>query len=376
MRSLQLIIVLIGLFAIQPIKAASSELIPNEYFTVSMPFELEPNQTTETKISEQAETAMELLLMRLTGQARLVNSTLGQRYISQAKGWLANYNIKPRYEDGVVVGKNIQFNFDSARLKKAFAKQNIKMWPQGLRPKTLVMGVFIQQGRLQKLTSEILDYRIDVDFRSHPESLALPYTLPDNTNNWVFPVDPSQNRSVIQEQLLASGQQNLLSFKLTAKGSGQYELAWYLFNLSGVTLQQNSVAGGDRQTLFKQMFSEVMQTYVKLGAVKRVLKNHVLLNVNQIASGDLVNRLEEEIRAQQPLVRDVNLVLLKAGSVQFDIEYQGELLGLIGWLRNWPMVTYIGEAEQQVINVNVKPYLNTEIRSQLHGQTDVDETEQ
>jgi len=247
MRSLQLLIAFLGFCVFQAVYASSSTLIPNDYYSVTLPYELGAEQAMDAKLEEQAQVAMQTLLMRLTGQQRFVKSGLGQKYIAQAKGWLANYNIKPRYEDGVVIGKNIQFHFDVERLKKAFAKQHVKLWAVQQRPSTLVMGTFVQQGRLQKLTSELLDYRIDIDFRDHPENIRLPYFLPETTKNWVFPVDPAGNRAVIQENLLANEQQNLLSFKLIAKGNGLYELDWYLFNLSGVVLKSQSDSGQDRQ---------------------------------------------------------------------------------------------------------------------------------
>lgn len=358
MRSLKLLVVFFALLIVQPIKAASPNLIPAEFFNISVPFEANTKTTTEQRVKQVSQQAMELLLLRLTGQKRLTESPLGQRYISNANSWLANYNIKPRYEDGVIVGKNLQLQFDANRIKKSLTEQNVKLWASALRPKTMVMGVFVQQGRLQKLTDEKLNYRIDVDYRVHPTNLRLPFAVAETEKNWVFPVDPVNSRSTIQEVLLAAEQQNLLSFKMTSKANQSYELSWYLFNLAGSTLKQGLATGQDRQKLLKNMFVEMMQVYAKQTSAATVAKNQLLVNINQVSSGDLVNLLEAEIAAQQPLVRSARVVMLEAGRVQIQVEYQGDVQNMVNWLKNWRRVIFIGQPEENIVDVSVHSGLN------------------
>ena len=359
MRSLQLIFVLIATLVVHPIKASNSSLIPADYFNITLPYDLKQNQSTDLKVRQTASRAMELLLLRVTGQNRLLESSLGQRYVTQAKSWLANYNIKPRYADGVVVGKNIQLQFDAARLKKSLTDQHVKLWAAGQRPKTMVMGIFVQQGQLQKLTDEKLSYRIDVDCRRYPAHLKLPFSVAETEKNWVFPVEPSNNRSLIQEVLLASDNQNLLSFKMVSRANQQYELSWYLFNLSGSAIGQASVKGKNRQKLLRQMFVEAMQIYARQNSVVTVTKNQLLLNLNQVTSGDLVTYLENEIGQQQPLVQSANLVKLSSGTAQIQIEYQGEQESLLSWLSSWPRGEFRGESGENTFDIDITPELNT-----------------
>ena len=362
MRSFNLLFVIMSLFVVQQVQSADSAVMPESFFTVTLPYDsaLQPVQKGNSVVnndllSAQTQNGMQLLLMRLTGRPQLVASKMGQSYIKNAKNWLASYYIKPRVEDGVAVGKNIELHFDSNSLKKAFSEQHIKLWAVTQRPHTLVMGTFVQQGRLEKLNKEILDYRVDVDYREVPEQLGLPITIPEERALWLFPVEPNSSDSKIQEILVGANQQNLLSFKLVALADGKYELTWYLFALNGSTIAQNEAVGLDRKVLMQTMFETVMQQYVKLSAVKNIRQNHLYLNIHQVAFGDQINALEEELKQQQPMIRKVNLVSLQAGKAQFDIEYQGDYQDVLNWLKQWTKVEFVNAlSNKQEIDVNVR----------------------
>jgi len=363
MRSFHLLFALLSLFVTQQVFSADSDIMPNHFFTVVLPYdavENAPALTTsknalpESFLERQMQKGMEILLLRVTGRKQLLTSSVGQTYIRQAKNWLGSYYIKPRVEDGVEIGKNIELNFDVKMLKAAFGKQHIKLWAANQRPSTLVMGSYVQQGRLEKLSEEILDYRIDVDYRQYPKLLGLPTSVPEERKRWVFPVESTSDRSKIQEILLSQNQQNLLSFKLLAKPSGLYELDWYLFSLNGTVLVNNRETSRNRQALLQNMFELVMQQYLKRSVVQNIRKNQFYLNVNQIAFANQINEIEEALKAQQPMIRKVRLSTLSAGRVQFDIEYQGSYQGVLNWIKNWPKVTFVNALEsKQEIDVNV-----------------------
>ncbi|MEA1987942.1 MAG: DUF2066 domain-containing protein [Pseudomonadota bacterium] len=362
MRSFNLLFVIMSLLVVQQVQSADSAVMPESFFTVTLPYDavIQTSQKGNESInndllSTQTQKGMQILLMRLTGRKQLVASKVGQEYINNSKNWLASYYIKPRVEDGVAVGKNIELQFDSNRLKKAFSDQHIKLWAVTQRPKTLVMGTFVQQGRLEKLNQEILDYRVDVDYRDMPKQLGLPVTIPEERAQWVFPVEPNPSDSKVQEILVSTNQQNLLSFKLVALANGKYELSWYLFALNGSTLAQNESVGFDRQVLMQAMFEGLMQQYVKFSAVQNIRKNQLYLNIHQVAFGDQINQLEEELKQQQPMIRKVNLVSLQAGKAQFDIEYQGDYQNVLNWLKQWSKVQFVDAlSNQQEIDVNVR----------------------
>jgi len=357
---------------------ANTSVMPQTFFSVTLPYDEEldgvKNATQNALLSQKAQQGMRTLLMRLTGQKRLVDSKVGQDFIQHADSWLASYNFKARQEDGVTVGQNVELNFDEAGLKKTFTERHIKLWSAFERPKTLVMGSFVQQGQLVKLNTEILDYRVDVDYRDYPKTLGLPVSVPDDNSNWIYPVDPEHGYARIQEVLLTSSQQNLLSFKLLAKGKGEYDLSWYLFNVSGKTLASGDDVGTDRQLLMQQMFDSVMQQYVKLAAVKNIRKNYILINVNNLSYADQVNQLEQDLKSQQPMIRTAKLVSLSAGKAKFDIEYQGDVQSVLDWLKNWNKVQFIDlsegtqEIELNAIAENFKPQF--QIKTEPVNQSD------
>ena len=362
MRSFNLLFVIMSLLVVQQVQSADSAVMPESFFTVTLPYDaaLQPVQQGNSLgkndlLSTQTQKGMKILLMRLTGRTQLITSKIGRDYIKNAKNWRASYNIKPRVEDGVAVGKNIELHFDIKRLKKAFSEQHIKLWAVNQRPKTLVMGTFVQQGRLEKLNQEILDYRVDVDYRDIPKQLGLPIAIPEERAQWVFPVEPNPSDSKVQEILVSANQPNLLSFKLVSIANGKYELSWYLFTLNGSILAQNESVGFDRQVLMRNMFENVMHQYVKLSAVQNIRQNHLYLNIHQVAFGDQINQLEEELKQQQPMIRKVNLVSLQAGKVQFDVEYKGDYQTVVNWLKQWSAVQFVSTlSNQQEIDVNVR----------------------
>ena len=360
MRSFHLLLLMFSLLSVSLAVSANSMTIPQAFFKVTLPYDSSSealptkgkvNTPSVVRMNLEAQEGMRILLLRLTGQTRLIESKLGQEYIAKADKWLASYHFRPRQEDGVTVGQNIEFNFDAERLKASFAQNNIKLWAQSQRPSTLVMGAFIQQGRLEKLNTEILNYRVDVDFRDYPVKLGLPVLIPEENKNWVFPVDPANGYNKIQEILLSANQSYLLSFKLLAQSKGQFELTWYLFNTSGQTIKQAVFQGENRQALMQKMFETVMQQYVKLVAVKNIRKNHVFVNINGLKYGDQVNQLEQDLKEQQPLIRSAVLVEVSPGSAQFDIEYQGELTTFLDWLQNWNKIQFLTlSADKQTVD--------------------------
>lgn len=378
MRSFQLISVIISLLFVQSAQSGDSALMPEAFFTVTLTYDnagmssnasvKKTGKVTDSQnlLAEQARKAMQILLLRLNGREQLITSSIGQDYIQNAQNWLSSYNIRPRIEDGVNVGQNIELHFDPARLKKAFKVQHIKLWAANQRPKTLVMGTLVQQGRLVKLDQEILDYRVDVDYRNYPRQLKLPITVAENPSKWVFPVEsaPSDNR--VQELLIASNHKNLLSFKLLALENNQYELTWFLFADNGSTIAHNMVKGENRQVLIRTMFKAVMQQYVKLSAVENVRKNHVYLNVHGITYGHQVNQLEATLKKQQPMIRNAQLISLQADNVQFDIEYQGDYQAVLNWIKNWSKVRFGQALSNQKIDVIVRP---EHFQSQYNTQT-------
>lgn len=358
MRSFHLFVAMLTLLVFSPANSANSSVIPNDFFTVVLSYD-ESSETSslgpKARLNSYAQQGMTVLLMRLTGQPQLLESKLGSSYVQQAKKWLASYYIQPRMEDGVTVGQNIALRFDASRLKQAFKSQSINLLTAQQRPATLVMGTFVQQGRLEKLTQEILGYRVDVEFRDYPQSLRLPILVPESKRGWIFPVDASNNLSKVQETIIRHNQKNLLSFKMLAKNSGQYELSWMLFSINGSTLKQGKETAMNRQQLFSNMFNEVMQRYAKMTAVKVLEKNRVTLKVHQVAFGEQVKALEQELIAQQPLISKVNLISLQAGMVEFEVDFQGEFSALLNWLKTWQKVQLTDETEApSVIEMNVR----------------------
>lgn len=269
------------------------------------------------------------LLLRLTGDAALLQSQEGRAFMEDAKGWLKRYSFEPRKEEGVTVGQNLLLEFDRQRLLKAFQAKNIIVWPQKERPKTLVMGALLQQGGLLNLTPEALSYRPDIEFRPYPQLLALPFVLAANERNWVYPMADAASPAQVQALLMQAGADYLLSFRLEQNLQGRSELQWRLYNQAGQAVAFDSAAGAKGVALTQRMFDRLMAVYSDGYRQSASVLGAAVLGLNRLNSAEQLIEAERFLRAQRPTIHQVKLLALQGARAEFEVVYQGRYEDLL-----------------------------------------------
>ncbi|WP_178861064.1 DUF2066 domain-containing protein [Thiomicrorhabdus cannonii] len=269
------------------------------------------------------------LLLRLTGDASLLQSEEGREFIRDAKSWLTRYAFEPRKEEGVTVGQNLRLEFDRQRLLKAFQGKNIIVWPQKERPKTLVMGSFLQEGGILKLTPEALGYRPDIEFRPYPKLLALPLALPVKESSWVYPLADSVAPEQIQALLKQSGSQYLLSFRLEKSLRGENALLWRLYDQSGQSVLSASTNGPNGLALTAALFDRLMAFYSESYRQSASVLGAAVIGINRLSSAEQLMEIERYLQSQRPAVHQATLVALQGGRAEFEVVYQGRYQDLL-----------------------------------------------
>ena len=179
----------------------------------------------ETQLVQLSEAGMKKLLVRLTGKSVLLDSPRTEFLLSNARNWLRTYSYVPIVQEGVQVGQKLRLKFDEMAIKAALAQAQIKIWPLNLRPELLLMGTLIENGSVTKLDQETLQYRIDVNLRYLFADMALRVQTPQSSTPWIYPMNPANNIGALQDLLVQSDLDKLLSYKLV-KRDDSYELSW------------------------------------------------------------------------------------------------------------------------------------------------------
>ncbi|MCF6345580.1 MAG: DUF2066 domain-containing protein [Thiomicrorhabdus sp.] len=333
------------------------------FFKVTLPYKGEPS------VHQSLGDAMAILLVRLTGQKQFLTSRVAQAYLKNPKAWLKTYNIVPRTEEGVLMGRNIVYTFLEDKLRQEFHQRFVPIWPLSIRPETLVLGSLHQGGTVTQLTDETLQYRVDAEFRAYPKKIKLPIALP--SYQWDVPMpsetdsEPfSPTASTVLKVLAKSNQHYLLRFQVQMRGGQKNRLIWVLYHSEGVQVVSGELIGGNVTTLTEQMFDDVMTYYVQnYVQIKEQITDHdnvslqpILLTVHDVMNVKQMAQFESLLKSNPDTVRSVALVSMQAGRVQYRITPQMNYQAVLNWIEGWPESALIeGVSADNVIEINVTP---------------------
>ncbi len=306
------------------------------FFKVTLPYE------GESSVNQTLVEAMAILLVRLTGQKQFINSRVAKAYLKNPRAWLKTYNIVPRTEEGVLIGKNIVYTFLGDKLRQEFHQRFVPIWPMHLRPKTWVLGSLEQGGTVVQLNDETLLYRVDAEFRDYPKKIRLPISLPLST--WSFPEDSKKIATVVQTILAKRNQDYLLRFQVQMKGDKKNRLTWSLYDVEGHPVVLGELLGGQISALTEQMFNQVMAYYVELGELgthhNRVVLEPILLTIHNIMNVQKMTEFEKLLKSKPDMIRSVELVSMQAGRVQYRIVPQMTYQKVVDWIESWPQTVF------------------------------------
>lgn len=329
MRSFILFVTFLSFVMLKPLQASPTNSSSTQLFTVIESFDPTLSEAGKAvqnpNLDQKIQLGMRHLLVRLTGDSTILSRSEAQPFIKQPKSWLSTYRFESRKEDGVGIGQNVVLSFDSRRLLRAFQNAQIQVWPSSERPTTMLMGSYLSSGSLMNLNSENLSYRPDIDIKSYPRVLALPYKIADKSESWVLP--SSKESEVVSEgvkAMLSAQQQNyLLSFQIEQNQGQKVNLLWDLFNNEGRVISRDQIEGDRVEGLIQTMFNRTIATYSYNYRQNAEVLNTTTVSFSSLMSAEQVIGIETFLKSKKPLVHQVFLQKLADDKVSFSVVYQG-----------------------------------------------------
>lgn len=288
------------------------------------------------------------LLLRITGQPGIEKTDYGQNFINNGRKWLKSYDRVPVLSEGVTVGEQMRLNFNQTLVEKALSQNHVQIWPEALRPNIVLMGTLVQQGSLLKLNQTHRDREVLQSLLIKADQLAIPVNVPQSTSDWVYPVEPKQNSEKIQEWLLSTQTDFLLSYKLVANSgssAAKYELSWRLFSPSATQLLKGRLFGESQQQLVERMMPLLSARLVDLTQSKLKRKSQLYLNLLEITQPEQLIQARVQIQEELPTLEKLHLSELDGNLAQFVIDLKGDYQDFLLWIEQMPNFSVMNASE-------------------------------
>lgn len=307
---------------------------------------------SEAELIPLSEKGMKKLLVRLTGKHALLQSPRTALLLTKARNWLRSYSYVPIVQEGVMVGQKLRLYFDEVALKAALAEEQIKIWPLNLRPRLLLMGTLVENSSVTKLDQEALQYRVDINLRQQFADMALTVETPQGTSPWIYPMNPANNIGALQDLLVQTDLDKLLSYKLVKRADG-YELSWYLFSENGTVLAKGKAEDTRRNNLMNDMVNLVLSRLVELNREVLEINDQVVINLTNINDLKSIEQAKTQLQENLPTLTELRLVSVKEHLAQLEIAFRGDYSNLMQWLANLPQFKVLRSSEMlRQIDVN------------------------
>lgn len=277
--------------------------------------------------------AIKIELVRLTGNPEFILQNEAQTFIQNPKAWLKSYRYEPYEQDGVRVGTFLVFEFDQERFYDYFQKQGLVIWPYANRPVTYVMGSQLIAGTLVKLNRQNLSYLPKMDFRNKANQLGLPYEVPSNKGQWIYPDSTDGFNPRIPDLLQGTEASYLLSFQVVSDMDGSERFKWQLFNRNGQSLLQAEASGSSSNVYFEATLQQLMQTYSASYREQAEFLGSLTLVVKNVTSVERLTKAEEALIDLKPIVHQARLSAVSEKQATFEIVYQGDYNRLLEHLQ-------------------------------------------
>uniref|UniRef100_Q31GT1 DUF2066 domain-containing protein n=1 Tax=Hydrogenovibrio crunogenus (strain DSM 25203 / XCL-2) TaxID=317025 RepID=Q31GT1_HYDCU len=277
--------------------------------------------------------AIKIELVRLTGNPEFILQNEAKTFIQNPKAWLKSYRYEPYEQDGVRVGTFLVFEFDQERFYDYFQKQGFVIWPYANRPVTYVMGSQLIAGTLVKLNRQNLSYLPKMDFRNKANQLGLPYEIPSNEGQWIYPDSTDGFNPRIPDLLQGTEASYLLSFQVVSDIDGSERFKWQLFNRNGQSLLQAEASGSSSSVYFEATLQQLMQMYSAPYREQAEFLGSLTLVVKDVTSVERLTKAEEALIDLKPIVHQARLSAVSEKKATFEIVYQGDYNRLLEHLQ-------------------------------------------
>lgn len=337
-----LIPIILSIFFLLGTAQAQSDL---NLFVVEKPVE----KYHSSQLDDLLTSSMRDLLIRVVGGEAALSLPQADQYIENARQWVKSYQVENREVDGVVVGQKLVVQFDQNRLLRDFQKDGIQVWPLSERPTTLLVGQWEQQGLEVNLSDESLQYRVDLDYRTYANLLALFMTEPEKEAEFKG-INPERlvSRAKLSKELDAmassAGADYVLVFKADVIGEVS-SLVWSLYEReTGERVLQSDETGENFLSLLQGAFDSLLELYsrpYREGADSYGLMG---LTVEGIPSYEALIQMERFLKQLRPALNEVSLVEVDGEQVRFDVFYQGRYSNVVKLMEGVPNLRLVEES--------------------------------
>lgn len=312
-------------------------------FTVKIPLsENSEQQTTQERFNQALSEAAMYELIRLSGRLDINGADEAQTFLTQPRSWLASYRYQPVKEEGVVVGTQIEFQFDEGRIYDYFQQHGLVIWPFERRPKTLVMGTRQLGGREIRLDQQNLTYLPNLNFHNAAQRMGLPIELPKDTKMWVGATANVKDKKVAY--ILSEYDSDfLLVFDSSVGVNGQSQFFWKLYRSSGQLLREGQSSEKAVESDLDNLFASLLNYYSQSYRDQADVLDEVNVSIKGLRKLDSLTQIESSLQNEKPLIHHVSLQSLKNYQATFELVYQGDYQYLVSKLRAFSQLKMLSD---------------------------------
>ena len=321
LRVLQQGLILALMFLISgPLKAEE------RFFTV----DVEVVNFDQSSLDQYFISALETLLVRLSGSPDITAHPDARRLIAQPRAWVRNYQLVNRQVEGVVVGQDVRVDFNASGLINQMQQAAIPIWPQADRPKILVVGAWVQRGLRADFSTEGFSFRPDLDFRFYPNLVGLPnYYLANASRYKELGLDPVPN-SISTEQLAdlqVNNNESTHLLTLSAQVVGDVvQLQAKFYDLKNTQLVwEQTLLGEDFNSLVVEQFERVLREESSRYYASVDTESELWLEIDMLPDAQALTRLEQQLRDNRLIFEEVRLIQVEGRAASFALRYRGHV---------------------------------------------------
>ena len=284
----------------------------------------------QDRLDQYFTSALETLLVRLSGNPDVTVHPHARRLVAQPRAWVRNYQLVNRQVDGVVVGQDVRVDFNAPGIINQMQQAAIPIWPQADRPQILVVGNWVQRGLRADFSTEGFSFRPDLDFRFYPNLVGLPnHYLPNAAHYRALDLDPMPS-SISIEQLaeLQVGNNDithLLTMSAQVVGDVVQLRAQFYDLVNKQLLWEQTVLGEDFSSLVVEQFERVLREESLRYYASVDTESELWLEIDMLPDAQALTRLEQQLRDNRLIFEEVRLIQIEGRAASFALRYRGNV---------------------------------------------------
>jgi hypothetical protein len=326
MRSLKVNVMHLGLILALLLLISGPLKAEEGFFTV----DVEVVNFEQNKLDQYFTSALETLLVRLSGNPDITAHPHVRQLIAQPRAWVRHYQLVNRQIEGVVTGQDVRVDFNASGVINQLQQAAIPIWPQADRPQILVVGDWVQRGLRADFSSEGFSFRPDLDFRFYPNLVGLPNHYLSNASRYSelgFDPIPTSISNDQMGHLQASNNAITHLLILSAQVVGDVvQLRAHFYDLvNKQLLWEQVVLGEDFNSLVIEQFERILREESSRYYASVDTESELWLEIDMLPDAQALTRLEQHLRDERLIFENVRLIQVDGRAASFALRYRGHV---------------------------------------------------